>query len=254
MRYTICDVRVSELLTKQVSIPPWEVAVLQAIHGDNVKVVGEEEIDRDPPSPQDEYQRLVNKYRGNKEDAQSVAALVYGPFDAGVSKIMEGMRESGIDVEEYSYGRRERAVPARRSSRMSVGVRSQQARRELDAQTLRTTGTPNRVSLSPAPTGVAPSNADPRLGEDIGQQSKLRRAERQQQQQGLQPNTPQSRNQTLQRSVQTQPLRPSGPVQAQALEQRKQEARQARERFLSSQSSQAPGVARGRSSAPVRPR
>lgn len=153
MIYLICDVRVSELLTKQVSLAPWEVLVLQALHGNNIKVVGEEEINRDPPSAAEEYQRLCNKYRGNKEDQNSVVAAVFGPFEAGIANLRQQMRAAGVEPYEDD-GLDAITVPVVRSSRMATGVRGQQAQRARATQTARTAGTPGsspRVKPTPTP-------------------------------------------------------------------------------------------------------
>lgn len=249
MKYLICDVRVSELLTKQVSCPPWEVPILEAIHGGGVKVVGSEEIDRDPPSAEDEYRRLSNKYRGNKEDVNSIVAQVYGTFESGIAKVREEMREAGIDVDgrEARALRQERLAPVVRSSRMSTGVRKNpQTSREYARNTLDTAGTPGRArnSAMPGPSGIAPSNVDPAPGQRLAQQSKLNR---QAQAQGLQQGLGQPRTQSRVRGADQRAM-----TGDQGLEARKLEARRARERF---QGNAQPGFpAASRSPSAQRPR
>ncbi len=149
MKYAIIDVRISELLTKQVSCVPWEVPILEAIHGGNVRLVGEEEIDREPPTPAEEYQRLNNKYRGNKEEDDSIVAKVYGSHQAGLARIAEEMRAAGIDVDRSERAGTARDLPAERSSRMSTGVRA--SRGKGSVSTLHTAGTPRRERAKPTP-------------------------------------------------------------------------------------------------------
>lgn len=151
MKFLICDVRISELLTKQVSCVPWEVPILEALHGGNVKIVGEEEIDRDPPSPGDEYLRLTNRYRGNKEEETAIVAQVYGSHQAGVNKLREEMRAAGVDVDAFDRIEA-REVPQIRSSRMSRGIRGPAA---ATGGNVRQNGTPNRVRAKPTPQPVA---------------------------------------------------------------------------------------------------
>lgn len=152
MKYAIVDIRVSELLTKQVSCVPWEVPILEALHGGNVRLVGEEEVDRVPPaSPQDEYLRLSNRYRGNKDDENTIVAQVYGTQQGGIANLREAMMDAGIEFEDAQL---RRDVPKVRSSRMETGVR----KRGIEGAVSRA-GTPNRVQVKPTPG--APSIARP---------------------------------------------------------------------------------------------
>lgn len=89
MRFAIVNVILSELHTQQLVIAPWEVPVLQAVHGDNdVSVVDSQEIDREPPDAADEFRRLENRYRApSGEGAQAYVAQVYGSHAAGVQRL-----------------------------------------------------------------------------------------------------------------------------------------------------------------------
>jgi hypothetical protein len=104
MQYAICDVRVSELHTKQLTCPPWEVPVLQAIHGENVQVIGQQEVDRDPPDPDDEYKRLCNRYSSNKEESNSIVAQVYGTYDSGIKALAKAIGEADKGHSKVSSG------------------------------------------------------------------------------------------------------------------------------------------------------
>jgi hypothetical protein len=92
------QIRVSELQTNVVAVAPWEVAVLQAIYGeDEAKVVGTMDIDRAAPEPADEFARLAVRY-GPKHAEMPVVAAVYGKFGPGVAALAQAIEKACGEV------------------------------------------------------------------------------------------------------------------------------------------------------------
>ena len=121
MRYAVVDIRLSELHTKQVSVPPWEVPILKIVHGDGVEVVDEIDVDREPPEAQDEYRRLAARYSPNKEEANSAVALAYGTYEAGFSAL------------EKEIGKSDAAHPAGNAKRERLAGVDERQKAELEA-------------------------------------------------------------------------------------------------------------------------
>lgn len=96
MKYAIVNVVLSELHTQQMAVGPWEVPVLQAVHGvADVQIVGEKSVDREPPDAADEFQRLQNRYRAPAgENAIPYVAQVYGAHGQGVQRLAQAIREA----------------------------------------------------------------------------------------------------------------------------------------------------------------
>jgi hypothetical protein len=87
-------VRLSELHTKTRAFPPWEIPVLQAVHGDDaVKVVGNVDIDSELPDPALEYERLAERYPN--PTGPTYVAQVYGSQGPGIARLAEAMERSG---------------------------------------------------------------------------------------------------------------------------------------------------------------
>jgi hypothetical protein len=97
IKYVVVKVRMSEVTTRQVAVPPWEVPILQAIHGDSVEVVDETVVDRELPDARDEYKRLADRYSRQKDENQSAVAQVYGLFEQGISKLEKAISEAETD-------------------------------------------------------------------------------------------------------------------------------------------------------------
>ena len=93
MKFAIVNVKLSELHTQQLVVAPWEVPVLQAAHGDNdVSVVGEKDVKREPPDAADEFERLRNRYRAPAgENAIPYVVQVYGSHGAGVNALADAI-------------------------------------------------------------------------------------------------------------------------------------------------------------------
>jgi len=97
IRYQVVKVRLSEVSTRQVAVPPWEVPILQAVYGGSVEIIDEEIVDRVAPTADDEYKRLVNRYSPGKEGGASVVAQVYGLFEAGIDKLDKEIGKAETD-------------------------------------------------------------------------------------------------------------------------------------------------------------
>jgi hypothetical protein len=88
--YARVSVERSEHTKQIVDVPTWEVPVLEMVHGaDYVKVIGKRSVRRAKHDAQDEYNRLVGKYRTSEENGQPIAAFVYGGGTIGVQKLAE---------------------------------------------------------------------------------------------------------------------------------------------------------------------
>jgi hypothetical protein len=105
------EIRKDEHTTLPTAVPAWELPILQVVHGpDNVKVVGEKLIDRQPPEAHDEFVRLTNRYgRSEQEDGTKgppFTHIVWGQLgqqklaEAIQSAITEAPQGSLVDDEE----------------------------------------------------------------------------------------------------------------------------------------------------------
>lgn len=88
--YARVSVERSEHTKQIVTVPPWEVPILEMVHGpEYVKVVGKRTARRPRPDAADEFQRLVSRYRTSEENGQPIVAFVYGAGTIGVQKLAE---------------------------------------------------------------------------------------------------------------------------------------------------------------------
>lgn len=108
MKAEVVHVRLSELHTQQLVVPPWEVPVLQAVHGDaDVQVVGSVTLDRELPEPTAEYERLERRYGRDSKSEQAYVAMVYGQFGAGIANLERAMLDAHERAPSASAGRAE---------------------------------------------------------------------------------------------------------------------------------------------------
>lgn len=94
--YDIATVRMSEVSTHRIEVPRWEIPVLQAIHGNDLQVVGNVVVKRAIPEPSDEFQRLATRYGPKNEKTPAVAA-VFGNFGPGTAALRNAIRDSLTD-------------------------------------------------------------------------------------------------------------------------------------------------------------
>ena len=86
--YSLVQIARSETTTAVVVVPPWEVAVLAAVHGGDItSVVGVTPVRRELPEAAAEYERLANKYGKDEENGQEYVAMVYGVGARGVTAL-----------------------------------------------------------------------------------------------------------------------------------------------------------------------
>ncbi len=100
------ELRKHECSTLSGAYPAWELPILQAVHGpDNVKVVGEKLIARDPPDAHDEFTRLTNRYGRSRDENGNYSThfchMVYGQL-GGDRKLAEAIKEHVVDAPEGS--------------------------------------------------------------------------------------------------------------------------------------------------------
>lgn len=90
MRFTKVEVTRSPMSKIVTDVLPWEIKILQLVHGnDNIVVLGTVVADSADIEPNTEYERLVRKYAKNA-DAGGVpfAALAYGPDPTELAKVI----------------------------------------------------------------------------------------------------------------------------------------------------------------------
>ncbi len=94
MRLAKVEIRRNELTTHAVTVPFWEVPLLQAVHGrDDVEVVGEDYDDRLYPEPETEYDRLMTRYGKLPDSDEAFMSRVYGAYELGIIKLQERIDE-----------------------------------------------------------------------------------------------------------------------------------------------------------------
>lgn len=99
MRYVMVKVTRSEAAERVSEFRPWEVPILQLIHGDElVHVVGEVDYDKIPyPDAQAEYERMETKYRAPEGSDASYCRQVYG---IGAARLHKAIQEAEQEASE----------------------------------------------------------------------------------------------------------------------------------------------------------
>ncbi len=98
IRYLNVTVQRNELHHQPVTVPAWELPLLESLYA-GVAVTGETFLDRERPLPEAEYDRLERKYRDFRDDkgdytGQSVVGEVYGKFAAGLRALEQAINEA----------------------------------------------------------------------------------------------------------------------------------------------------------------
>jgi hypothetical protein len=100
MRFLTVNITHSPMAVYAVEVAPWEVPVLEAVHGqDETVVVDDKDYPRRalPDNVQGEYDRLALKYKKNEGD-QTFVSLVYGAGSRGVAALAaEIEKERALD-------------------------------------------------------------------------------------------------------------------------------------------------------------
>ncbi len=101
MRFLVVNITHSAMAVYTVEVAPWEVPVLEAVHGqDETVVVDDKDYPRRQPpvNAQSEYDRLALKYKKNEGD-QTFVSLVYGSGSRGVAALeAEIEKERALDT------------------------------------------------------------------------------------------------------------------------------------------------------------
>lgn len=100
MKFIVADVKMNEFHTQQVIVGPWEIPVLQCVHGGHVNVVGEQLVERDAPDAQQEFDRLLNKYRSGHDDEGDsklpYVVQVYGQRQVGRDALADAIQAAVV--------------------------------------------------------------------------------------------------------------------------------------------------------------
>lgn len=93
MQYAKVRVRVNELQTQELTVPPWEFMVLQAIHSDNAQMLEVVQGEKRDVTAEMEYDRLELKYKAgfDDDDKRPWVARVFGQYGEGISKLQSVM-------------------------------------------------------------------------------------------------------------------------------------------------------------------
>lgn len=113
LKYKQIELRVSELHALELTIPEWELRILEAIHAGSggIKLLGEVLINRPMPNVETEYARLATRYRRsvNEDGSQGLpwVATVYGQYGVGqeaLRKLIEASYVAAVAPELQPVG------------------------------------------------------------------------------------------------------------------------------------------------------
>lgn len=110
IRYVRLSVRRSELHTAEITVPAWELPLVEAVHGSRdegstaVTVLGDVFVEREAPNAGDEFVRLSNRYKLAKNEDGSPSlpfvAAVYGQFGVGTAALASAIRNATVESSE----------------------------------------------------------------------------------------------------------------------------------------------------------
>jgi hypothetical protein len=94
IRHVFVDIRRNEGATIRNSFPAWEIPILKVVHGDdNVTIVSDKLVNREPPEAHDEFTRLNDRYKRSKGEDGSPGTpfthMVYG--ELGVQRLQQAI-------------------------------------------------------------------------------------------------------------------------------------------------------------------
>jgi hypothetical protein len=105
MQYILMNIRLNELTSKQISVPAWEVPVVEAIYGDAAQQVDFEVVsDRPVPDARDEFARLAQKYDRQLEVDNATVSKVYGTHQKGIAELAKAIKQASGDEGEGEAG------------------------------------------------------------------------------------------------------------------------------------------------------
>lgn len=89
-------VQLNKLHRQKMTVPPWELPILQAIHGEKeCELIGEEFVDTPYPDPSDEYQRLTLRYKAPAEDPEKpYVGQLFGLGPVGINRLGDLIAEA----------------------------------------------------------------------------------------------------------------------------------------------------------------
>lgn len=94
-KYTRVQLNRSETTTITLDVPPWEVAVLAAVNGeDRVQIIGETPVNKMLPDPAAEFDRLVTRYKHSGDNETPFVAAVYGVGQRGVEALAKEIEKA----------------------------------------------------------------------------------------------------------------------------------------------------------------
>lgn len=92
MDFVLVKITRSESTVLTEAVLPWELPILEAIHGDvNCVVTGTVSVPEWNETPEAEYTRLQAKYKGDTETGQEYVALIYGIGARGLTSLTAEM-------------------------------------------------------------------------------------------------------------------------------------------------------------------
>lgn len=90
MRYVMVRVERNEHLAIARPVAPWEIPVLELVHGqEKIIVVGDEFIDRELPDAGAEFDRLSARYGEHVPTETAYSVMVFGQAPKGIQAIAE---------------------------------------------------------------------------------------------------------------------------------------------------------------------
>lgn len=93
-RHIKAEIRRSELSTIAVKVLPWDIPVLEFLHGvENVIVHGEVEAEANIDGAKQEYDRMEQAYGKDTETGTTYVSQVYGNGGIGIAKLSQFMDE-----------------------------------------------------------------------------------------------------------------------------------------------------------------
>lgn len=100
MRSFTVVIRLNEMTAVPKELPPWELAVLEAVH-ENTEIISEGVWPHELPDARAEFDRLEKVYGVQDDTKQSYASLVYGAGVLGIRALRKAIAdEAAIEPEE----------------------------------------------------------------------------------------------------------------------------------------------------------
>lgn len=101
LKYVHAIVKVSEAHVQPVTVPVWELPILEAIHAGAVETRDTLLVDRPVPDNCDEFTRLAQRYGNVTADDGSLTTLpyvasVYGQFGVGTDRLAKAIADATI--------------------------------------------------------------------------------------------------------------------------------------------------------------